>query len=186
MSRRPDERPELSVILVTDTFATIEKVVAALSDQGSRDRLELVIVTPSPEEMHADVAEVTAFGGIRVVPDGSIRARRRLAGGRPGGRGASRRRRGDAPLAQRGMGGGAARGARSAGWTAVVPGFGNANPSGALSWAGFLDGLRRLARAAGARREMSRFPVFNAAYRRAALLELGPRLDRAPVVEATS
>ena len=74
MSRRPDERPELSVILVTDTFATIEKVVAALSDQGSRDRLELVIVTPSPEEMHADVAEVTAFGGIRVVPVESIRA----------------------------------------------------------------------------------------------------------------
>jgi hypothetical protein len=176
MSRRPDEHPELSVVLVTDTFATIEGVVTALSDQGPPDRLELVIVTPSPEEMHADIAEVTAFGGIRVVPVESIRA---LEGPRAAGvRAAS------APIVfvgethafpQPGWAEALIE-ADSAGWTVVVPGFENANPSGAMSWAGFLaDYGSWLAGLPGG--EISRFPVFNAAYRRSALLDLGPRLD---------
>ena len=57
-----------------------------------------------------------------------------------------------------------------------MPGFENANPSSAMSWAGFLaDYGSWLAGLPGG--EISRIPIFNAAYRRSALLELGPRLD---------
>jgi hypothetical protein len=180
MSRGLDERSdaglELSVVLVTDTFTTIEKVVAALSIQGTPERLELVIVTPSPEEVRAEVSGMTAFGGIRVVPVESLRA---LEGPRGAGiRAAS------APIVfvgethafpQPGWADALIE-AHSAGWTVVVPGFENANPSSAMSWAGFLaDYGSWLAGLPGG--EITRFPTFNAAYRRSALLELGPRLD---------
>jgi hypothetical protein len=168
--------PELSVVLVTDAFATIEKVVTALSNQGAPERLELVIVTPSPEEMRADVSATSAFGGISVVPVESLRA---LEGPRAVGiRAAS------APIVfvgethafpQPGWADALIR-AHSAGWTVVVPGFENANPSSAMSWAGFLaDYGSWLAGLPGG--EISRIPTFNAAYSRSALLELGPRLD---------
>jgi len=168
--------PELSVVLVTDTFATIEKVVTALSDQGAPERLELVIVTPSAEETRAHVAGLTAFGGIRVVPVESLLA---LEAPRAAGiRAAS------APLVfvgethafpQPGWADALIE-AHARGWTVVVPGFENANPSSALSWAGFLaDYGSWVAGLPGG--EISRIPTFNAAYQRSALLELGPRLD---------
>ncbi len=61
-------------------------------------------------------------------------------------------------------------------WAAVVPGFGNANPSGALSWAGFLSDYGAWL-ALLQPRELTMIPTYNTAYKRAALLELGPRLD---------
>jgi hypothetical protein len=61
-------------------------------------------------------------------------------------------------------------------WAAVVPGFGNANPSGALSWAGFLTDYGSWLGSLEAR-ELSRIPTYNTAYKRAALLEFGSRLD---------
>jgi hypothetical protein len=167
---------ELSVVLVTDAFATIEKVVTALSNQRAPERLELVIVTSSPEQVRADVSAITVFGRIRVVPVESLRA---LEGPRAAGiRAAS------APIVFIGETHAFPRPgwaealieAHSAGWTVVVPGFENANPSSAMSWAGFLaDYGSWLAGLPGG--EISRIPIFNAAYRRSALLELGPRLD---------
>jgi hypothetical protein len=53
---------ELSVILATDRFETIGKVVRNLSAQTAHDRLELVVVTPSAFEL-----EETAFAAVRVV-----------------------------------------------------------------------------------------------------------------------
>ena len=61
-------------------------------------------------------------------------------------------------------------------WAAVIPGFGNANPDSAVSWAAFLcdygEWLSSLAP-----RELTRIPPHNTAYKRSALLDLGPRLD---------
>ena len=53
---------ELSVILATDRFDTIRDVVRHLNAQTARERLELVVVTPSAFEV-----EETGFGGVRVV-----------------------------------------------------------------------------------------------------------------------
>ena len=63
-------------------------------------------------------------------------------------------------------------------WTAVVPAIGNANPTGAVSWAAYLFdyGSWGLDRPAG---EMSDPLIYNTAYRRAALLELGDQLASA-------
>jgi hypothetical protein len=57
---------ELSVILATDRFETIRKVVRNLSAQTAHDRLELVVVTPSAFEL-----EETAFASVRVVESAS-------------------------------------------------------------------------------------------------------------------
>ncbi len=60
-------------------------------------------------------------------------------------------------------------------WAAVTPAIGNANPTTAISWAGFLSdyGLWAEGRPAG---EIGTPPPHNAAYRRDVLLELGDRL----------
>ena len=102
---------ELSVVLVTDAFATIEKVVTALSDQRAPERLELVIVTPSPEEVRADISAITVFGGVRVVPVESLAgARGASGGGHPRGKRADRLRRRDPRVPPARLGGGADRG----------------------------------------------------------------------------
>ena len=43
----------LSVVLVTDAYATIEKVVASLGVQTVRERVELVVVTPARAELES-------------------------------------------------------------------------------------------------------------------------------------
>ena len=53
---------ELSVILATDRLETIRGTLRSLSEQTARDRLELVLVTPSAFDVDAD-----GFGGVRVV-----------------------------------------------------------------------------------------------------------------------
>jgi hypothetical protein len=53
---------ELSVILATDSYETIRHTLAHLGAQTVRDRLELVVVTPTPFELSE-----TGFGGVRMV-----------------------------------------------------------------------------------------------------------------------
>jgi hypothetical protein len=48
--------PELSVILATDTYATIRPVIARVRRQTIRDRIELVLVAPSADAV-ASVAD---------------------------------------------------------------------------------------------------------------------------------
>jgi hypothetical protein len=63
-------------------------------------------------------------------------------------------------------------------WAAVVPAIGNANPNGPASWGSYLFDYGRwgLDRPAG---EMSDPLIYNTAYRRTALLELGDQLEPA-------
>ena len=58
---------ELSVILVADRFETIRQTVGHLSAQTARDRLELVVVTPSARELALDEAACAGLGAVRVV-----------------------------------------------------------------------------------------------------------------------
>jgi hypothetical protein len=139
-------------------------------------KLELVIVTSGPDALREETAKLSEFAALLVVGVDGL-----------------------APLAAaRAAGVRAATGpvvfvgethtypeegwaealidAHDDDWAAVVPGFGNANPSGALSWAGFLTDYGSWLSSLEAR-EISRIPTYNTAYKRAALLEFGPRLD---------
>jgi hypothetical protein len=166
--------PALSVVLATDAFATIEPVVQRLRAQTAAARVELVVVTMRPDEDPGGngLAGCVVVEVEDVVPLPAARA----AGIRAA----------TAPLVFVGEthtfpDDGWAEALIDAhdgeDWAAVVPGFGNANPAGTLSWAAFLldygawlDVLPH--------RELEHIPTYNTAYRRADLLGFGPRLDR--------
>jgi hypothetical protein len=151
--------------------------VRRLRAQSVVSELELVIVTPRPVALRQEAAELGEFAALVVVGvDGLVP----LAAARAAGVRAA-----TAPVVFVGEthtypveGWAEALIAAHAGdWAAVVPGFGNANPSGALSWAAFLTDYGSWLSSLEAR-EVSRIPTYNTAYKRAALLEFGPRLER--------
>lgn len=170
------ERAALSVILATDTFLTIEPVVRRLRAQTVAHKLEVVIVTPRPDELRREMADRSELAAVAIVPvDGLIPLGRALATGV---------RAATAPVvfigethtyAHEGWAE-ALIDAHTGDWAAVVPGFGNANPTSALSWAGFLIDYGAWLSLLPPR-ELSMVPAYNTAYKRAALLELGRRLD---------
>jgi hypothetical protein len=166
--------PALSVVLATDELATIEPVVRRLRAQTVAGQVELVIVTTRPDE----APDGEGLAGCRVVGVDDLVP---LTAARAAGIRAA-----TAPLVFVGEthtypADGWAEALIDAhagnGWAAVVPGFGNANPSGTLSWAAFLADYGAWLNVLP-RRELELIPTYNTAYRREALLELGPRLDR--------
>ena len=170
-------RPALSVVLPTDSYETIQPVVEALRRQTVRDRIELVIVAPPAAPMPDD-AEWDGLAGMRVVrvADVDTFGLGRAAGVREA----------TAPIVVIGEThtyphagwAEALLEAHTKPWPIVVPGFGNANPTGALSWAIFLmDYGRWLADLPAGETDLA--PTHNSSYKREALLELGPALDRA-------
>ncbi|HUP19079.1 MAG TPA: hypothetical protein VM778_03900 [Gemmatimonadota bacterium] len=170
--------PALSVVLVTDRYETIRTVIAHLRRQTVRERLEIVIVAPPGQAVKAEGGEeLEGFAAARVV-EGSIipLARARATGVRAA----------SAPLVFIGETHSYPRPdcmerflhARAEGWPVVVPGFANANPDGALSWASFVvdyagwwEGLPP--------GEIEHAPCYNTACDRSALLEFGDRLENA-------
>ena len=170
-------RPSLSVVLVTDVLPTIEPVLARLRAQTVVDELELVIVTPQPETVRKEIATRDGFASIVVAGvDGLVPlATARAVGVRSA----------NAPLVFLGethtypepRWAEALIEAHRGEWTAVVPGFANGNPSGALSWAGFLSDYGAWL-ACLQSRELTFMPIYNTAYKRAALLDLDSELER--------
>jgi hypothetical protein len=169
---------ELSVVLVTDHFRTIRRVIQRLQDQTARDRIEVVIVTPSAQGLELDAEATTGLASVRVVEVGSISPmpRARAAGVRAT----------TAPLiflgethsyAHPGFAA-AVIAAHDGPWDVVVPGLDNGNPESALSWAGFLSdyGTWHRALAPG---EIGSGPTWNVAYKRESLLALGDNLEHA-------
>src|SRR5262245_46090250 len=171
------DRPAISVVLSTDRYETIRPVVECLRRQTIKDRLELVIIAPSSESL-GNEAEPDGLVSIRVVEasDDGRMAEARAAGVRAA----------SAPIVVIGEThtyphpgwAEALVGAHAGPWAIVVPGFGNANPSGPLSWAIFLlDYGRWLAGLPEG--ETALAPTHNSSYKRETLLELGPGLERA-------
>ncbi|MDA1234612.1 MAG: glycosyltransferase family A protein [Acidobacteria bacterium] len=169
--------PELSVVLATDTYATIRPVVDRFRRQTIHDRIELILIAPSADNVNGVFAHRDEFAAIQIVEDPVVD----LAPARAAGiRAAS------APyifvgethsyphpefaeaLVRR----------LSESWTAVAPAFGNANPNGPLSWAGFISDYGRWVEGTEAG-EASEFPIYNVCVRRDALLALGDRLGPA-------
>jgi hypothetical protein len=68
-----DREPELSVIVITpDSCHTIARAVACLGAQSVADRLEVVIVAPSAEELEADDLQLAPFHSVQVVAVGEV------------------------------------------------------------------------------------------------------------------
>lgn len=174
----PAREALMSVVLATDSYRTIRMVVQHLRAQTVRNRLEIVIVAPAGVPLEVDHADLEGFAGVRIVPVESLRP---FGAARAAGIWAAR-----APLIFIGethtyahpTWAEALIAAHAGPWAAVVPGFGNANPRGALSWSIFLldygpwlYGLPP--------RETVLAPTHNVAYKREVLLDLGESLDGA-------
>ena len=64
--------PQLSFVLVTDTYETIRSVVRALAAQTAADALEVVLVGPAAAPLRVDGDDVAGFAAHRVVAVESI------------------------------------------------------------------------------------------------------------------
>ncbi|HYN80420.1 MAG TPA: hypothetical protein VES88_02885 [Gemmatimonadaceae bacterium] len=168
----------MSVILVTDRFETIARVVDRLHAQTVADQLEIVIVAPSKAELDLDETAMEGFAALKVVELGNIdpMAAARAAGVRAA----------TAPVVFLGEThsfpepdfAAALLRAHEQAWDIVVPGVGNANPDGVWSWASFLMDYGQWSDELPAR-EIGGGPTWNVSYKRAALLELNGVLERA-------
>jgi hypothetical protein len=178
MLNATSDGPRLSIVLATDHYETIRPVVDRLRRQTVRDQLELVIVALGGQSLDLDRASLEGFGGVQLVnTDADLQfPAARAAGVRAA----------TAPVVfigethsypDPGWAEALIR-AHDQSWAVVTPGFGNANPHGALSWSIFLlDYGRWLAGLPAGEIHIS--PTHNVAYKREVLLELGDTLDRA-------
>lgn len=168
----------MSVVLATDSYPTIRPVINHLRLQTVRHQLEIVIVAPAGGSFGLDQSELQGFAAVRVVLVGSLRP---LGAARAAGVRAARAALtfiGETHSYAHPECAAALIEAHAGPWAAVVPGFGNANPAGALSWSLFLldYGLWLHVMPAG---ETVMAPTHNVAYKRQALLDLGSGLDGA-------
>lgn len=170
--------PAISVILATDKYETIRPVVDCLRRQTVKAQIELVILGPGQETLELDLPELEGFANVQTIAIGPIDgfARPRAVGIRAA----------SAPIIVIGETHSyphpgwaeALIEAHKQPWAVVVPGFGNANSDGLLSWAAFLRdyGYWLAGLPAG---ETYLMPTHNTAYKREVLLELNGGLERA-------
>ncbi len=169
--------PEMSVVLVTpDRYETIRKTVEHLRAQTVKDRLELVIVAPSAEQLALNDSEVNDFFQFRIVAVGEIRsiARAHAAGIRQA----------SAPVVvlsedhsfpEAGWAEALIERHRQP-WAVVGPVVRNANPDSLMSWADFLLGYGTWLEPAPAG-EINYLPGHNSSYKRAILLDYNRELE---------
>ncbi len=161
--------PLISIILPADTAATIAPVLEYLRLQSPGERIEIVVVIPQIEAHLLDPAEVTIVPVTSIYPlnHARVEAVRAAAGTyvfmgethsfpRPG--------MFDAMLT-----------AHGGGATIVVPMLENENPTGLISWAGFLSGYASWTRGRE-RGELTSAPLFNVSYKKSFLLSFGESL----------
>ena len=168
----------LSVVLVTDHFRTIARVVREFGAQTIRQQVEVVIVCPSVRALEADAQALDGFASAVMVETGSIHP---MSTARAAGVQAT-----SAPVIFLGEThsfpspefAASLLVRHAAPWDVVVPGLDNANMDGPMSWAAFLMDygywMRHLPEG-----EIASAPTWNVAYKREALLELGEGLGAA-------
>ena len=61
--------PRMSIVLATDSYATIRPVIRCLSKQTVKQKLEVVLVTPDAKSMHSNLAGESPFAKTTVVED---------------------------------------------------------------------------------------------------------------------
>ena len=162
--------PALSVVLPSDSYGTIQPVLERLRRQTIVSRIEVVLVGP-----RAKLATALACQGFANICVVDLAFPFSLGAARVAGIRAA-----TAPLVFVGETHSYLRpdaaeklvaAAEAESWTAVAPGFENANPGSVSSWSCFLaDYGRWSARLPGG--EIGDAPIYNAVYRRDVLLEL--------------
>lgn len=169
-------KPEMSVVLVTPgDYRFVRETVEHLRAQTARDRLEVVIVTPSSEGFFPDPSEMQDFHSYRLVEAGRIestgpaRAAGVLAASAPVVAFAEEHCFPEPGWAE------ALIKAHAEGWAAVGPVVSNANPQGATSWANFLISFAPWAEGATGG-EADSLPWHNTSYKRSLLVEYGAAL----------
>jgi hypothetical protein len=177
-------RPDMSVILITpDRYETIRRVVQALGQQTVMEKLEIVIVGPSREQLKVPESDFERFAGYQVleVKDMTSTSLARAEGIKAA-RGSVIAMTEDhcfpAPewaeaLIDR----------HKEQWTGVGTVFLNANPRTAVSWANFLIEYGDWADPVPPG-PTNHIPGHNSSYKRDALLEYGSELG--DVLEAES
>lgn len=164
----------LSYILATDTYATIRPVVDRLRRQTIRQQLEVVLIAPSRSAVESALAHASEFSGIVVVEHPVEDLAQARAAGIRAASGAvvfigETHSYPHPEMAERLLA------TCDQGFVCAVPGLGNANPGTVHSWAGFLSDYGPWL-AVLPEGEIRFLPIYNAAFRRAALLDLGERL----------
>lgn len=175
---------EMSVVLITpDRYGTIRETIRHLRAQTVKDRLEIVIVAPSREQLGLSEAELEDFLQFRVVEVGTIRSlgQAMAAGVRQAC--ASVVVFGEDHCYPEPGWAVALVEAHRRGWDVVGPVMGNANPQSLTSWASFFAGLGRWAEPAVAG-ETDDLPPHNSSYKRTMLLDYGPALEAMLEVES--
>jgi hypothetical protein len=166
----------MSIVLATDTYATIRPVIECLRRQTARDRIELVLVAP-PGAVDTALAYGDEFARIQIVKD----LVEDLGPARAAGVHASSSEwvfMGETHSYPHPELGECLLRSGSDSWSVLMPAVGNSNPTSIWSWAACLSdyGVWAEGRPAG---EIRTFPSHNAAYRRRALLALGDGLAAA-------
>jgi glycosyltransferase involved in cell wall biosynthesis len=168
----------LSVILVTDTYERGRNVIDSLCRQTIADRIELILVTSSPDEVRTAARNLGIFYSVivlsadSIVPLSAARAIGVRAATAPYVFIAETHAYPDPDAAAKLVE------LLSREWSLVVPGFRNANPRNGISWAGFLSDYGAWSRALPPG-ETRRAPAHDTAFRRSVLMEFGDRLEQA-------
>lgn len=129
---------ELSVLLPTDSFETVEKILACLRAQPRAGRLEIVFVAPAGAGLEDGDARVHGFAGVRVIEVADVaslpraRARALRAASAPLVLFAETHAYPNAEYLDRLVE------AHAGPWPVVGPAIGNANPGSLMSWASLL------------------------------------------------
>ena len=183
MSGQVIEGPALTVVLAAlADAAVLETTLLHLRAQTVRDRIELVVVTPSRERLGPLPTAMDALHGCRVIeaPAATSVAQANAAGVRVA----------SAPVVafvedhsfpDRGWAEALVR-AHEDDWVAVGPVVVNANPGTILSWADFLIGFGRWMEPTPAGPQPF-LPGHNCSYKRSALLAFGDELESVLEVE---
>lgn len=178
MSDADGDEPLLSVILASDNIERVTTVIQSLAAQTIAEKIELILVLSSPDStsmlsrLSADFHSVQTVDVPSIVPLSLARAKGVRVATAPFVFIAETHAFPDPELAEKLID------SLSAEWSMVVPGFRNANPDSALSWAGFLSDYGAWAQTLKGG-EIDRAPSHDAAFRRSVLLEFGERLQNA-------
>jgi len=168
---------QISYVVVTDTFATIRDVVAAVRTSSIASDVELVIVCPSERTLGLDSSETTGIGSVRVIDLRAVipLSRARAAGIRAASCGLVFIGETHSFPAS-GCLEALIRAHRSGNFAGVTPVIENANPEKALSWACLMLTYRLwLEPVVG--QDIGVIATYNACFRRDLLLGLGARLE---------
>jgi glycosyltransferase involved in cell wall biosynthesis len=169
-------KPGISVVIPTDRFETIERVVASLRRQDARGSIELVVVTPSAATLTDHEDQLEGFHSTRVVEAETTSLPRARAEGvraatseivafaeshsfpEPGWA--------EALIA-----------AHAGPWAVVGPAMVNPHPTGSAGWVKFLVDYGPWVPPV-APGEVGDLPGHNSSYKRALLLNYGSELER--------